>query len=152
MLTLKAQGLDAYRDCQRCWHDAEDLPPALPHIDPLMRPLSYGEVGVAFVSRGSQREILHQSALHLLDRTLQPGDYCKRSFDDVRAGVVTNIKVKGRVAHAISGAQVEGWLTLQDLEDRADAEIGDYVTFDDWVGQVCVFIFNGIFTYHDQDY
>ncbi|KAF8913015.1 hypothetical protein CPB84DRAFT_1722037 [Gymnopilus junonius] len=120
----------------RCWHDAEEVPPVVPHVDPLMRPLSYGEVGVTFISSGGQREILPQSDLHLVDRALHPGDYCKRSFDDVRAGVVTNIKVKGRISHAINGAQVEGWRFLQDLEDRADAEVGDYVAFDDWIGQI----------------
>jgi ubiquitin-conjugating enzyme E2 O len=101
-----------------------------------MRPLVYGEVGVTFLSNQGERQILHESDLRLVDRTLQPGDYCKRSFDDIRAGVVTNIRVKGRLVHAISGEKVEGWRTLEDLEDKADAEIGDYVAYDDWIGQV----------------
>ncbi|KAF8203179.1 hypothetical protein BJ912DRAFT_943109 [Pholiota molesta] len=120
----------------RCWHDAEDVPPPIMPLDPLMRPLVYGEVGVTFLSNQGERQILHESDLRLVDRTLQPGDYCKRSFDDIRAGVVTNIRVKGRLVHAISGEKVEGWRTLEDLEDKADAEIGDYVAYDDWIGQV----------------
>ncbi|KAF8167745.1 hypothetical protein B0H34DRAFT_740587 [Crassisporium funariophilum] len=120
----------------RCWHDAEDIPPVVPFADPLMRPLAYGEVGVTFLTHGSTREILSQSDLRLVDRTLQPGDYCKRSIDDVRSGVVTNVKVKGRIAHAISAVPVDGWRTMDDLEDRGDAEIGDYVAYDDWIGQV----------------
>jgi len=104
-----------------------------------MRPLAYGEVGVTFVSHGGAREILRESDLCLLDRVLRPGDYCKRSFDDVQAGVVASVKVKARVAHAISGAPVDGWFTVDDFQERADADIGDYVVFDDWLGQVCSF-------------
>lgn len=125
---------------QRCWHDAEDVPPPVAPLDPLMRPLVYGEVGVTFLSNQGERQILYESDLRLVDRTLQPGDYCKRSFDDIRAGVVTNIRVKGRLVHAISGEKVEGWRTLEDLEDKADAEIGDYVAYDDWIGQVCRYL------------
>jgi len=121
---------------QRCWHDAEDFPLAISRVDPLMRPLAYGEAGVTFISHKGERQILPESELQLLDRTLQPGDYCKRSFDDVRAGVVTNIKVKGRIAHAVSAEKVDGWRTLEDVDDRADAEIGDYLVYDDWIGQV----------------
>ncbi|CAK5264899.1 unnamed protein product, partial [Mycena citricolor] len=29
----------------RCWHDVEEIPPATAQSDPLMRPLSQGEVG-----------------------------------------------------------------------------------------------------------
>ncbi|PPQ62994.1 hypothetical protein CVT24_006100 [Panaeolus cyanescens] len=120
----------------RCWHDPEDVPPQ-PHVDPLMRPLAYGEVGVTFMSHLQKREILLESELRLVDRTLQPGDYCKKSIDDVRAGVVTNISVKGRIQHALSNEPMPvKWVTLSDLEDRGDAEIGDYVVYDDWVGQV----------------
>lgn len=101
-----------------------------------MRPLVYGEVGVTFLSHSAEREILPESHFRLLDRGLQPGDYCKRSFDDTQAGVVTNIHVKAKIAHAISAEQVDGWWSTDDLEDKADAEVGDYVAFDDWIGQV----------------
>lgn len=103
-----------------------------------MRPLAYGEVGVTFISHGSLRQILPESDLRLVDRTLQPGDYCKRSVDDVRSGVVTNATVKGRLVHAISAAPVEGWRTVDDLEDKKDADIGDYIVYGDWIGQVCL--------------
>ena len=122
---------------QRCWHDAEDVPTPLSFADPLMRPLAYGEVGVTFLSHGSLRQILPESDLRLVDRTLQPGDYCKRSVDDLRSGVVTNTTVKAHLAHAISAVPVEGWRVVNDLEDKVDADIGDYVTYDDWIGQVC---------------
>ena len=121
---------------QRCWHDAEDLPTPLSFADPLMRPLAYGEVGVTFLSHGSLRQILPESDLRLVDRTLQTGDYCKRSVDDLRSGVVTSTTVKGHLAHAISAVPVEGWRVVNDLEDKVDADIGDYVTYDDWIGQV----------------
>ena len=102
-----------------------------------MRPLAYGEVGVTFISHGSLRQILPESDLRLVDRTLQPGDYCKRSVDDVRSGVVTDATIKGHLAHAISAVPVDGWRTVDDLEDKVDADIGDYVTYGDWIGQVC---------------
>jgi hypothetical protein len=102
----------------------------------MMRQLQPGEVGVSFLD-GAERNILPESDLRLIDRTIPPGDFCKRSIDDVRSGVVINTRVKGRLEHAISGEPVEGWKTLEDLESRADAEIGDYVVYDDWIGQVC---------------
>lgn len=120
----------------RCWHDPEEVPQNASFTDPLMRPLQHGEVGVSFISDGGEREILPESDLKLVDRSFQPGDYCKRSVEDVCSGVVVAVKVKGRLEHAISGEQVEGWWTVDDVEDKPDAEIGDYVIFEDWIGQV----------------
>jgi ubiquitin-conjugating enzyme E2 O len=119
---------------KRCWHDAEDVPSQ--SLDAMMRSLKHGEVGVSFLTDGGEREILPESELKLVDRTLQPGDFCKRSIDDVRSGVVTGVQVQGRVEHVISGESV-GWKTLDDIEHRVEAEIGDYVVYDDWIGQVC---------------
>ncbi|KAF9076116.1 hypothetical protein BDP27DRAFT_1313919 [Rhodocollybia butyracea] len=121
----------------RCWHDAEDIPP-LNNLDqdPLMRPLNRGEVGVSFVLQTDKREIIPESDLILLDRTLQPGDYVKRNVDDVQSGVVLNVRVKGRLEHAISGEPVEGWKTSEDLDMDRQADIGDYVVYEDWVGQI----------------
>ncbi|KAG6896411.1 hypothetical protein C0992_008413 [Termitomyces sp. T32_za158] len=125
-----------YVPTKRCWHDAEDVPPQTTLTDPMMRPLRPGEVGVSFLADGGEREILSESELSLIDRSIQPGDFCKRSIDDVRSGVVTNVHVKGRIQHVISGELLEEWKTLDDLETRLDAEIGDYVVYDDWIGQV----------------
>ncbi|KAF4623252.1 hypothetical protein D9613_002127 [Agrocybe pediades] len=127
---------ERYGVVSRSWHDVEDHPPIEAESDPLMRPLKYGEVGVAWVSHGGEREILPASDLRLVDRVLRPSDYCKKSFDDARAGVVASVKVKAKVAHAISGAPVEGWFTVEDFRERADADVGDYVIYDDWLGQV----------------
>jgi len=102
----------------------------------MMRQLLPGEVGVSFLGDGGEREILPESGLRLIDRTIPPGDFCKRSIDDVRSGVVLNARVKGRIEHVISGEPIDGWRTLDELESRADAEIGDYVVYDDWIGQV----------------
>ena len=102
-----------------------------------MRQLLPGEVGVSFLGDGGEREILPESDLRLIDRTIPPGDFCKRNIDDVRSGVVLNARVKGRVEHVISDEPIDGWRSLDDLESRADAEIGDYVVYDDWMGQVC---------------
>lgn len=128
----------------RCWHDAEDVAPQTPFSDPLMRPLHQGEVGVSFyrdepdgtTRREFDRQILPESELVLVDRTFHPGDFCKRSIDDVRSGVVMNAHVNGRCEHVVSGERLEGWTTLEELSDRTYAEVGDYVTYDDWIGQV----------------
>jgi ubiquitin-conjugating enzyme E2 O len=103
----------------------------------MMRQLQPGEVGVSFLGDSGEREILPESDLRLIDRTIPPGDFCKRSIDDVRSGVVINARVKGRIEHVISGEPIDGWRTLDELESRVDAEIGDYVVYDDWIGQVC---------------
>ncbi|KAL0578614.1 hypothetical protein V5O48_003405 [Marasmius crinis-equi] len=107
-----------------------------PLLDPLSRALERGEVGVSFLAEGGRREILQESDLKLVDRTLQPGDLCKRSVEDVQSGVVKKARVRGRVEHVISGESVEGWKTTDDIKFRRDAEIGDYVVYDDWFGQV----------------
>ncbi|KAH9486595.1 putative ubiquitin-conjugating enzyme E2 23 [Psilocybe cubensis] len=134
-IVAKISDPDYYGIVLRCWHDNEDFPPP-PVADPMMRPLSYGEVGVTFISHDREREILPESQLRLVDRTLQPGDYCKRSFDDVRAGVVTEMKVKGKIKHAINAQKIGRSFTTSDLVDKTNAEVGDYVVYDDWVGQV----------------
>ncbi|KAJ7492773.1 hypothetical protein FB451DRAFT_549529 [Mycena latifolia] len=128
----------------RCWHDAEDVAPQTPFSDPLMRPLHQGEVGVSFyrdepdsnTRREFDRQILPELDLVLVDRTFHPGDFCKRSIDDLRSGVVTRARVNGRCEHVVSGERLEGWTSLDQLSDRTYAEVGDYVTCDDWVGQV----------------
>jgi ubiquitin-conjugating enzyme E2 O len=105
-----------------------------------MRQLQHGEVGVSFLGEHGEREILPESQLRLIDRTILPGDLCKRNTDDLRsqAGVVISSRVKGRIEHVISGESFGGWRTLEELECRTDAEIGDYVVYDDWIGQVCI--------------
>ena len=100
-----------------------------------MRPLERGEVGVSFFPSGN-RDILPESDFTLVDRNFHPGDYCKRSIDDVHSGVVTSANMKGRLEHVISGVLVEGWKSIDDLETSVDADIGDYVFYDNYVGQV----------------
>jgi len=101
-----------------------------------MRPLKRGEVGVSWLTEGGRREILPEIELELLDRTLQPGDFCKRNIDDVRSGIVTDLRVRCRVEHVINKEAVEGWKPSEDIHYRSDAEIGDYVMYNDWIGQV----------------
>jgi ubiquitin-conjugating enzyme E2 O len=116
---------------QRCWHD-DDLLQDIP-------PLEHGEVGVSFWTPKGTSEILHENQLCLLDRVFQLGDYCKRSVEDLQSGVIIDVKVKGRFEHAISHQHTPGWFTTEDLKERTDAEIGDYVAYDDWIGQVRFF-------------
>jgi hypothetical protein len=120
----------------RCWQDAEeDMPHGPDEADPLNRALKHGEVGVSWFPLGT-REILPEGDFRLVDRTFQPGDFCKRAVEDVFSGVVTSIEVKGRLVHSISGEEVEGWRSMSELETAADIFVGDYVACDDWVGQV----------------
>ncbi|KAN0135671.1 ubiquitin-conjugating enzyme3 like-protein [Lactarius tabidus] len=119
----------------RCWHDSDDTAPPQDQHDPLMRPLERGEVGVSFFPNGI-REILPESEFTLVDRMFQPGDLCKRSIDDVRSGVIISVDVKGRLEHAISGEPVPDWKSMNDIEIPADVDIGDYVAYDNWIGQV----------------
>lgn len=109
-----------------------------------MRPLRQDEVGVSFyrnepdssTRREFDRKILPESELILVDRTFHPGDFCKRNIEDVRSGVVLKARVDGRCEHVVSGERIEGYVTLAELADRTYAEVGDYVTYDDWIGQV----------------
>ncbi|KAF9244552.1 hypothetical protein BU15DRAFT_85946 [Melanogaster broomeanus] len=113
----------------RCWHDSEDLPPIPPFMDPLMRPLDRGEVGVSFLP-GGLREIVPEAEYELVDRTFQAGDYCKRALG--RLGT----EVQAKLVHAISGEPLEGWKDIKDLSHAANVNAGDYVVYDDWVGQL----------------
>ncbi|THH34055.1 hypothetical protein EUX98_g169 [Antrodiella citrinella] len=129
--------IDMYLGPQRCWHDAEDLPP-IPDdeiVDPLLRTLKQGEVGISFYTKGT-REILPESKLQLVDRSYQPGDLLKRSVDDVQAGVVTSIEVTGLLEHTINGQEIPGWRSTDETECDLEVDMGDYVVYDDWVGQV----------------
>jgi ubiquitin-conjugating enzyme E2 O len=83
-----------------------------------------------------QHEIKTDAELRLVDRNIRLGDVCKRSTDDSRSGVVVNARVKGRLSHAISGKEIPGWITKADLELSQQPEVGEYVAYDDWIGQV----------------
>ncbi|CDO77016.1 hypothetical protein BN946_scf184380.g1 [Trametes cinnabarina] len=115
--------------------DAEDMPPQGDHIDPLMRPLVQGEVGVSYFPKPI-REIVSEDALELVDRLYQPGDLLKRSVDDVKSGVVTNTYVRARLEHAVNGQPIPGWKTMDEVESAVDIDMGEYVIYNDWVGQV----------------
>ncbi|KAK7694784.1 hypothetical protein QCA50_001972 [Cerrena zonata] len=125
-----------YGVVMRCWHDPEDIPlPEDVMSDPLLRPLKHGEVGVSFYP-GGKREILQESELQLVDRMYQPGDLLKKSIDDPRAGIVTGIEVKGRLEHTISGEEIPGWKSSDDVECSFEVDMGDYVVYNDWIGQI----------------
>lgn len=105
-------------------------------LDPLNRPLKHGEFGVSWFKDG-HREILSESTLVLVDRSFQPGDFCKRNIDDLSSGVIASIDVKGRLVHAVSEEPIEGWKSMNDIEGAAEVFLGDFVSCDDWIGQVC---------------
>lgn len=51
----------------------------------------------------------------------------------------TRIEVKGRLEHAISEEPLPEWKTTSDLLTAIDVDMGDYVVYDDWVGQVSIY-------------
>lgn len=104
-------------------------------LDPLLRSLNRGEVGISFFA-DNRREIRQESDFNLVDRFFQPGDVCKRSVHDVQSGVVAHVNVEFQLAHVISGKPIEEWKTIRDVKSFADIAVGDYVACDDWIGQV----------------
>ena len=103
--------------------------------DPLLRALKRGEVGVSFYPN-NRREILPESDFRLIDRPMQPGDICKRSYEGVQSAVVTNVDIRFKVSHAISGSRLEEWKTMDDVKEFDDITIGDFVECNGWIGQV----------------
>ncbi|KAJ7596874.1 hypothetical protein C8J56DRAFT_1041125 [Mycena floridula] len=129
---------DSYGIVLRCWHDADDdHHPSAAIMDPLLRSLNRGEVGVSFLTEGGNREILPESELVLVDRLMQPGDICKKSVDDLRSGIVTDVSVRAILEHAVSREQIPGWWAASDLDfEIKQAEVGEYVTYENWIGQI----------------
>ena len=119
---------------QRCWHDSEENTPDPGSLDPILRPLKRGEVGVTWLSTG-EHEILPETDFVLSDRLFQLGEFCKASINDVASAVVTNVNMRIRVAHAVSGEELPGWHTLDEFAPRP-ADVGEYLVYNDWVGQV----------------
>lgn len=120
-----------------------------------MRPLTPGEIGVSFLPSGrveptcsplpciphptlhsGRKEILPESEFTLVDRSLHPGDVCKRSFDDVRSGIVVNAESTFRLFHAISGTFIPQRVSFRDVVPSIKFVVGDFVIYDNWVGQV----------------
>ena len=58
------------------------------------------------------------------------------SFHDRPDSQFFSIEVKGRLDHAISREPIPGWKGTNDVETAVDVDMGDYVVYDDWVGQV----------------
>ncbi|TDL28122.1 hypothetical protein BD410DRAFT_782087 [Rickenella mellea] len=126
---------NVYGVVQRCWHDAEDYPPVASPSDPLLRPLKRGEVGVSFFP-DHLRDILSESDFTLVDRLFEPGHLCKRSVEDMQSGIVVGVDVRLKAQHAISGVLIDEWKTVDDLDMVMDVSVGDYVTYNHWIGQV----------------
>lgn len=104
-------------------------------VDPLLRPLKRGEVGVSFYPHNT-REILPESDFKLIDRPMQTGDVCKRSYDDVQSAVVANVDINFRVSHAVSGQWLDGWKKMDDVKEFDDVTVGDFVECNGWIGQI----------------
>jgi ubiquitin-conjugating enzyme E2 O len=104
-------------------------------LDPLLRPLNRGEVGVSFFP-DNRREIRQETDFTLVDRFFQPGDVCKRSIHDAQSGVVASVDVQFQVAHVISNKHIDEWKSIKDIQKFPDVSVGDYVACDDWIGQV----------------
>lgn len=120
---------------QRCWHDSDELQHLNTAVDPLLRPLKRGEVGVSFLPSQS-REILPESEFTLVDRPMQIGDIVKRRTEDLQSAVVTSVSVRFKVAHAVSGRKLDEWKTMSDVKALEEIQVGDYVAYNDWIGQI----------------
>lgn len=81
-------------------------------------------------------QIVRESDYYLVDRSLQPGDLVKRSVHDVQSGVVLESRVDVKLEHAVSMTQYAPWVSSEELENATEVYVGDYVIYDDWVGQV----------------
>lgn len=46
------------------------------------------------------------------------------------------MEVKGRLEHAVSNERIPEWKSTSDVEVAIDVDMGDYVVYDDWIGQV----------------
>ncbi|GJJ10039.1 hypothetical protein Clacol_004265 [Clathrus columnatus] len=121
----------------RCWHDSEDYPPVHPEspIDPILRPLSPGEIVVSFFPT-HWRDIVLESDFDLVDRNFQIGDVCKKDIQAVESGVIVASEVQAKVSHVITHVPLEGWFESQRFETANDIFIGDFVVLDDWIGQI----------------
>lgn len=47
-----------------------------------------------------------------------------------------SIDVQGRLEHAINYESISDWKSIDDVECYVDVDMGDYVVYNDWVGQV----------------
>lgn len=54
----------------------------------------------------------------------------------MQSGIVTKVDVKFKVGHVISGQVIDEWKTLHDVKVLDDVTVGDYVVYNDWIGQV----------------
>ncbi|KAG8872742.1 hypothetical protein FRB97_007396 [Tulasnella sp. 331] len=119
---------------QRHWHDSEPNNQDVGE-DSLDRPLVRGEIGVSYLASG-ELEIVEEQEFHLVDRALQQGDIVKRNVHDLQSGVVLDTKVEIKVEHAVSQIEYGTWVSSEEFEPSTDIFLGDYVVYDDWVGQV----------------
>ena len=104
-----------------------------------MRNLNPGEVGVAYYPMG-RREICSEDEFELLDRTFRPGSVCKHFQEDTMSGIVLSTDVRVRLQHAITHELLDRWVSLNETNPGHELEVGDHIIYDDWVGQVCLFI------------
>lgn len=44
--------------------------------------------------------------------------------------------MKGRLEHAVSSLSLPGWKSMEEIESAVEIDMGEYVIYNDWVGQV----------------
>ncbi len=44
--------------------------------------------------------------------------------------------MKGRLEHAVSSFSLPGWKSMEEIESAVEIDMGEYVIYNDWVGQV----------------
>jgi ubiquitin-conjugating enzyme E2 O len=108
--------------------------------DPMVKPLTKGEV-IIFYYPSHTREVAKEADFTLVDRALDLGDVVKRTTKDTQSGVVIGIDASARLAHAISGAKLPGWVSTNEIEAAFPASVGSLVVYNNWVGQVNLELF-----------
>lgn len=108
----------------------------IPESNSGFRSLKQGEVVVSFLGKDYPQGLCWESMCTVLDRVLEPGNVCKRNIEDPESAIVDRVSTEFRPCHNISEHTILQWYTKNDVEYSLYLNLGDYVIYDDWTGQV----------------
>lgn len=107
-------------------------PPAGQAPHPLDRPLLPGEIGISTLVRApdaaadaSNLNIINSEDVELIDRLMQPGDVVKRDYASEASGIVKSVEVGCRLKHVLSGQQLEGFVSSNELEGALKVSVSE---------------------------
>ncbi|KAL1917052.1 uncharacterized protein VTP21DRAFT_5250 [Calcarisporiella thermophila] len=120
------------RSWQCLEHEHEDLDEENKGI--LRAELPKGHVIVSWLS-GSAPQIIRESDLKVLDRSLMYSDIVKRHPQDSQSGTIIKVDVTVDLVNVLTGQEIRGVNTRR-LRYSQDYAEGSYVIMDDWVGVI----------------